>query len=110
VVDLHPDALDELRKAARWYDSRRAGLGDELVESVSVCFLRLADDADAFPVWPGTPETSPPIRRALVETFPYAIAFEVHPDRVFVLAIAHAKRRPLYWLQRSDAKRRLTRR
>jgi hypothetical protein len=42
-----------------------------------------------------------PIRRALVERFPYAIAFEAHPDAVFILAVAHAKRRPLYWLHRS---------
>lgn len=110
MVELHPDALDELRRAARWYDSQRIGLGDELVESVSVCLQRIADESNTFPVWPGTPETSPPIRRALVETFPYALAFEVHSDHVFVLAVAHAKRRPLYWLHRSDLPRRLTRR
>jgi hypothetical protein len=31
VVDLHPDALDELRRNTHWYDERRDGLGDELV-------------------------------------------------------------------------------
>ena len=34
--------------------------------------------------------------------FPYVVAFEQHQDCVLVLAIAHAKRRPLYWLARAE--------
>lgn len=106
AVELHPDALHELRSAALWYDGRRGGLGDEFVLEITDCLQRIVDEPNSYPIWPGTAETgSAAIRRALVKRFPYAIAFEVHPDRVFVLTIAHAKRRPLFWLQRSATRR-----
>jgi hypothetical protein len=34
--------------------------------------------------------------------FPYVIAFERHEHYVLVLAVAHAKRRPLYWFTRTN--------
>jgi hypothetical protein len=42
-----------------------------------------------------------PVHRAVVPRFPYVVAFEVHPEVILVLAVAHAKRRPLYWLTRA---------
>jgi hypothetical protein len=41
------------------------------------------------------------IRKATIHRFPYLIAFESHEQHVLVLAVAHAKRRPLYWLTRA---------
>ena len=37
-----------------------------------------------------------------IQRFPYVIAFEKHEQHVLVLAVAHAKRRPLYWLTRTN--------
>jgi len=34
--------------------------------------------------------------------FPYGIAFEEHERHLLVLAVAHSKRRPLYWLTRAE--------
>jgi hypothetical protein len=45
--------------------------------------------------------THPPIRRFLLQRFPYAIAYQVHPDLTTVLAIVHGRRRPLYWVGRA---------
>jgi hypothetical protein len=42
----------------------------------------------------------PMIRKATTQRFPYVIAFEKHAQHVLVVAVAHAKRRPLYWLTR----------
>jgi hypothetical protein len=42
----------------------------------------------------------PPVRRALVRKFPYAVVFITHADAIHVLAYAHVKRRPLYWAHR----------
>jgi hypothetical protein len=44
----------------------------------------------------------PLIRKATIQRFPYVIAFEKHEEHVLVLAVAHAKRRPLYWLTRAN--------
>ncbi|MEW5982821.1 MAG: type II toxin-antitoxin system RelE/ParE family toxin [Acidobacteriota bacterium] len=97
---LHPEAAAELRAAALWYDERRAGLGNELVEEVRALMQRIAASPSSYATWPGLSRPASPIRRAWVERFPYAVAFEVQADRIFILAVAHAKRRPLYWLRR----------
>lgn len=100
---LHPEARDELRAAALWYDERRLGLGDELVDEVTATLQEIARSPLAFPIWPGTHTAKVPIRPALVKRFPDALAFETHDDGVFVLAVAHAKRRPLYWVRRGGS-------
>ena len=40
--------------------------------------------------------------QATTQRFPYVIAFEKHEQHVLFLAVAHAKRRPLYWLTRAQ--------
>jgi hypothetical protein len=41
-----------------------------------------------------------PYRRRLLTRFPYVVFYEVVDDAVEVIAVAHAKRRPGYWLHR----------
>ena len=100
-VELHPEARAELRAAALWYDERRSGLGDELVAEIATILDRIGEGPASFTVWSGTPPTRSAIRKAVLDQFPYVLAFEGHPDHVLVLAVAHSKRRPLYWLSRS---------
>jgi plasmid stabilization system protein ParE len=101
-VELHPEARAEFRSAAVWYDEQRLGLGDEFVTEVTGTLARIAEAPHSYALWPHVERAAVPIRRAVVQRFPYAIAFEVHADQVRVLAVAHAKRRPLYWLARTQ--------
>ena len=100
-LELHPEARAELRSAALWYDERRARLGDECIAEVSAALDRVGDAQESYPAWPGTRAEGPLIRKATTQRFPYVIAFQRHEHHVLVLAIAHAKRRPLYWLTRA---------
>lgn len=100
-VELHPEARAELRAAAIWYDEQRPGLGDELVAEVSSMLESIGEVPASFQIWPGTSAAPMSIRRAVMKRFPYVVAFEVHAEHTLVLAIAHAKRRPLYWLSRA---------
>lgn len=103
-LGLHPEARAELRRAALWYDERRSGLGDEFVAEVSAALDRIADVPESYPAWPRTRAAGaagPMIRKAPIHRFPYVIAFERH-EHVLVLAVAHGKRRPLYWLTRAN--------
>ncbi|MCC6559241.1 MAG: type II toxin-antitoxin system RelE/ParE family toxin [Polyangiaceae bacterium] len=100
-VELHPEARAELRAAAVWYDEQRPGLGDQLVAEVSSTLERIVEAPASFPRWPDVPASPTPIHRAVMKRFPYVIAFEVHSQHVLVLAVAHSKRRPLYWLARA---------
>lgn len=99
-IELHPEAQQELDSAALWYDAQRPGLGEEFLDAISATFIRILDSPASFPTWPNVGSAPTPIRRALAERFPYAIAFESSADRVAILAVAHAKRRPLYWIER----------
>lgn len=99
-VELHSEARSELRAAALWYEEQRPGLGDEFVGAVSRVIERVRAAHASFPVWPGTEGGPTIIRRALVDRFPYAVAFEVHAEHVLVLGVPHARRHPLYWLRR----------
>jgi len=63
---------------------------------------RIAEGPHSYALWPNVKHAVVPIRRALVQRFPYAIGFEIHADQIRVLAVAHAKRRPLYWLARTQ--------
>jgi plasmid stabilization system protein ParE len=100
-VRLHPEARDELRASALWYDERRAGLGGDLVAEVAATLDRLAAAPRSFPHWTRPVGAAVPVHKAVVPRFPYVIGFEVHPEVILVLAVAHAKRRPLYWLTRA---------
>jgi len=91
-----------VRSAALWYDERRPGFGDEFIVEVSAALERVGDAPESYPVWPGTRPEGPLIRKARVQRFPYVVAFELHEQHVLVLAVAHAKRRPLYWLTRAE--------
>jgi toxin ParE1/3/4 len=99
-VVLHPDARAEIRAAALWYEERSPGWGDRFVGRVNDMLERLVEAPGLFAVWSGTEVAPIPIRKAVLEQFPYPVAFEAHSEFVLVLAVAHAKRQPLYWLVR----------
>jgi plasmid stabilization system protein ParE len=40
-------------------------------------------------------------RRVLVSRFPYQLVYRLRPGEVVVVAVAHMKRRPGYWRDRS---------
>lgn len=99
TVRLAPPALQELDEAARWYDERNSGLGAQFVDAVEATAALLSR-------WPEAGSRfSPPddhtFRRAPVRGFPYHLAYRVVGDVVDVLAVAHDRRRPAYWLGRT---------
>jgi toxin ParE1/3/4 len=98
-VRVEPEAKQELAAAAAWYEERRAGLGLELVAEVDAVFAAIARSPSRFPLDPRVaPELG--VRRAAARRFPYSIAFIEFAEVVRVLAVAHEKRRPGYWVGR----------
>jgi len=75
-------------------------LGDEFIAEVSGTFDRIGNAPESCPAWPGTQAVAPLIARPPYNGS-YLIAFEQHEQHLLILAIAHAKRRPLYWLTRA---------
>jgi hypothetical protein len=92
-----PEAEEELLEAMRWYESRRAGLGTELLEAVEAALQRIALAPAQFAVWAADQRW----RRCVLGRFPYAVVFEERPEGLEVIAFAHGKRRPGYWQLRT---------
>ena len=40
------------------------------------------------------------VRRKSLARFPYSVLYTVDPDVLYIVAVAHQKRRPNYWLRR----------
>lgn len=103
-IDLHPDAQAEVRSVALWYDERRPQWGEQFLAQFGETLGRITQFPQAFPVWPDTPLSSE-IRQAPLAQFPYLVAYEIRGERILILAVAHAKRRPLYWITRASVER-----
>ncbi len=50
-VELHPEALAEVRAAAIWYDERQPGLGDRFVSEVAEALARIAEAPAGYSIW-----------------------------------------------------------
>ena len=99
VVRLSPEAIDELVEAAVWYRARRPGLESEFLAEFDRVLPLIGSSPASFPRLLDMPEDLV-IRRALLPRFPYAVIFMDLGTEIRVLAVAHAKRRPGYWLDR----------
>lgn len=99
-VRIAREVASELAEAAAWYETQRAGLGDELVAAVEAVLARIEARPTAGAMVPAAQDQD--VRRIRVPRFPYHVVFVDLPDRVQVLAIAHWRRQPLYWRDRAD--------
>lgn len=91
---VHPEAIAEARAAREWYQARNA--------EVAEAFMAELDSA--IEVIGEVPRQWPPYlartRRYLLRRFPFFVVFREASNRVEILAIVHARRRPGYWLGR----------
>ncbi len=92
-----PEAEAELIAAAEWYESKLVGLGVEFVALVDEALGNILDAPEANPVW----KTALPFRKYVLRRFPYVISFVSSGDMTEIVAIAHSKRAPGYWLDRT---------
>ena len=90
-------ASAEFVEAVRWYETQRPGLGGEFFDAVTAT-LSLIESAPQAGT-PIAPDTR--TRRALVTRFPYQVVYRIRPAEIVVVAIAHMKRRPDYWIHRN---------
>jgi plasmid stabilization system protein ParE len=93
-IDYHPEAIAELNDATDWYLARSPRSAARFVDNVDAALNKINADPLRFPV------IESQFRACSVERFPYQIIYRVDPDRLFIMAIAHAKRRPGYWRNR----------
>ncbi|MCO5168865.1 MAG: hypothetical protein M9894_21205 [Planctomycetes bacterium] len=90
---------EEIRSSARWYDEQRAGLGAEFREAVERLLEEIARAPESYaPSSVGAGDLV--FRQAFLRRFPYKIVSLEREREVLILACAHTRRRPGYWLGR----------
>jgi len=93
-LTLLPPAEEEMTGAARFYEERVPGLGRDFLAEVERCFDRISAMPESGQLIYGR------FRRRLVIRFPYSVGYEILPDAILVVAIAHQSQRPGYWRRR----------
>lgn len=99
-VILLPEARLEAVDAAHWYERKQSGLAERFFIELEQALDAVESSSESFPRVE-TNKTRRNLRRHLLESFPYAIAFEVAQDEIIVIAVAHTSRRPNYWARRN---------
>jgi hypothetical protein len=97
-IAFHPEADEEdLRESERFYESRS---GHQLVLSFTsdprAALARIARDPERFRRVPKYPA----VQKCRLGRFPFTLYYLNRADDVYVIAVAHNARRPLYWLER----------
>src|SRR5690242_1389596 len=89
-------AAEEMTEAAAYDEDRRPGMGYRFLGRVQLAVAR----AEAFP-WSGHAWSArhPDVRKLATKGFPYHVVHVTEPV-LTVIAVAHAKRRPGYWMDR----------
>jgi plasmid stabilization system protein ParE len=92
--EFHPAAEEELTSAVIGYEDKILGLGADLATEVQRLTALLCD----------TPRIGERLderhRRFPLHRFPFAVIFRVDGDVLLIVAVAHRRRRPGYWIER----------
>ena len=92
---FHPGAEAEYLESIAYFESKRPGLGTSYINEFENAMRLVCASPHRYPI-----EKEPDVRRVRMKRFPYSVLYRETADVVQVLAIAHYRRRPAYWLGR----------
>lgn len=98
-IVVEPEAKSELLAARDWYADRRERLGQAFVEAADEALMRIAAMPSASTPVPGV-AVGLGARRVFLKRFPYSVVFIDLGELLSVVAFAHLRRRPGYWMAR----------
>ena len=93
-IQFVDEAQWEFLDAISDYEEARSGLGRRFKDEVDRCVLWIADHPELYRLRPGD------YRLINLRVFPYYIPYIVREETLWVLAVAHASRKPHYWISR----------
>lgn len=93
---FHPAAAEEYTEAARYYGGIEAELSGRFYDEMERLIREVRSQPMRFWMF------DPPVRRHLSTVFPYAVVYLEQPDRIWIVAVMHCKRKPGYWRRRLE--------
>jgi plasmid stabilization system protein ParE len=95
-VSFHPAAAAEVERAQAWYEERSIFAAAGFLQELTRALQRIRVAPMRYP--PAESGT----RRIVFEQYPFSIFYLVRRDEVVIIAVAHQRRRPGYWSDRTD--------
>ncbi len=92
----HVEARAEVQAAILYYNTQRVSLGAEFRAELGRSFRRIKSNPSSFSKVGGLHT-----RKCLMKRFPYAIYFMELQTAMFIPAVAHHRRQPGYWINRT---------
>ena len=96
--------LDEAERntARRHTGTTHGSRGWDMNLSIERAFQEIQRDPTRHPLLETLPAIQPGFRRYVLQRFPYYVVFTILPDELLIVAVAHARRDPGYWLGRTQ--------
>ena len=92
---LHSEAIAELDGAVAYYQNQRSGLGLDFLADVERAFSKIQQHPEL-----GRSYKIRGLRRYVLQRFPFFIFYAELKACIWIVAIAHSKRKPDYWRKR----------
>jgi plasmid stabilization system protein ParE len=89
-----PEADEEFREASRYYENEAPGVGLAFITEVHRVISVVISNPRAAQKIRGS------IRSKVLLHFPYTLHYSIESDLILIIAVAHQKRRPIYWRNR----------
>ena len=94
---FHPAAEAEFNAAIDWYVARSTNAATDFAADVRNAVQLIVELPQAWPTWPGRDD----LRVRVLRRFPFSVIYSVETETMVVVAVAHHRRRPGYWLGRA---------
>ena len=90
-VRVEAPAARDIEHAFDWYESRRTGLGADLLRAIAAAQDVLMREPHRFP------DTRAPFRWYKLRRFPYGLHDRIKDDEVLIVACIHFRQSPVRW-------------
>jgi plasmid stabilization system protein ParE len=87
-------AQQEIHEAVIWFNEQVDGMGMDFLDELA----RVVRLVKSFPL--ASTEVEAGVRKRLFARFPYSLIYGVEDRTIVVVAVAHSRRAPRYWLDR----------
>ncbi len=94
-IEFLAEARRDFDEAFDWYASRSFMAARQLANAIDAALLRISRNAAQLAFIDNMHQECP------VKKFPFRVIYRKEQERIVVVAIAHAKRRPSFWQGRS---------
>lgn len=95
TITIRKEAEADLSEAFQYYEDCRSGLGNDFLLCIEASLSRINRNPNQFRA------VYKEVRRAFVTRFPYGIFYIIQENEIIVLAVMHARKKPMTWKSRA---------